>query len=453
MTNGDVVVNGTTMDVTWKLIPGALWSDGKPITCADLEATWKWNVSPDNVGLAGGVVGWEDITAVEGGTGTDCVMKFGKIYEGYLGLVSILFPKHYIETVPVADAPTKLYPLTDLASGVYSGSFMPTKYAAGAQLEYVANPNWKTISGGKEPDFKNLIFKYYPDNPDGMIAGFAQGEYDLAMNLNHSDVPKLTGMDRVLTEDTFTYEQLSFNNKRLAEKTGSAEDAQTVKEAVGLAIDKTQIAGQVLGGTVEPIGTNNISPLAWYFKETPPSVYNPDEAKAKLDAAGWVPGTDGIREKAGKRLEFDFCTTTRPYRIESLTAFASQLAPIGIKVNPMPVGCRHLFGSWTGEGIQDDTACNLDPRQLRCRDVRLRLAARPARRLQRVHVPGHPGCRAAQRPEQHPRLRPRAGRRMERCQEQRGLLGRPRSHVQGPGPVQQPGARATRSSTGRTRTS
>ena len=358
VSNGGVVVNGTKMDVTWKLRAGGKWSDGQPITCADLEATWKWNIDPDNTGLAGGVTGWEDIESIEGGTGTDCVMHFAKIYEGYLGLVAPLLPKHYIEDRPRTRRPSCTRSPTSRRAST-AARCMPVKYAAGAQLEYDLNPNYGTVSGGKTPGFKRLIFKYYPDNPDGMIAGFAQGEYDLAMNLNHSDVPKLAGMDKVLTEDTFTYEQLSFNNKRLAEKTGSAEEAQTVKEAVGLAIDKTQIAGQVLGGTVEPIGTNNISPLAWYFKEEPPSVYDVEAAKKKLDDAGWVPGADGIREKAGKRLEFDFCTTTRPYRIESLTAFASQLAPVGIKVNPMPVSADIIFGSWTGEGIQADTPCNL----------------------------------------------------------------------------------------------
>ncbi|TMC63387.1 MAG: hypothetical protein E6J17_05220, partial [Chloroflexi bacterium] len=39
--NGGAVVNGDNMDVTWKLKPGIKWSDGQPITCADLEATWK----------------------------------------------------------------------------------------------------------------------------------------------------------------------------------------------------------------------------------------------------------------------------------------------------------------------------------------------------------------------------------------------------------------------------
>jgi peptide/nickel transport system substrate-binding protein len=359
VSNGDVVVTGTKMDVTWKLHDGGKWSDGSPMTCDDLTATWKWVMSPDNVGLAGGVVGWEDIDSITATTPIECVVHFKNIYEGYLGLWSPLFPAAYLAKIPVKDSATKLYPLTDLASGVYSGPYMPTKFASGSQISFDVNPNYGTVSGGKTPGFKHLIFKYYPDNSDGMIAGFGQNEYDLAMNLNHSDIPKLTGMDKVLTEDTFTYEQLSFNEKRLEEKTGSAEDALAVKQAVGLALDKTQITSQILGGTVEPIGTNNISKDAWFYKEEPASTYDPAAAKAKLDAAGWVPGADGIRAKNGKKLVFDFCTTMRPYRIDSLTAYAAQLAPIGIKVNPMPVGADILFGAWTGQGIQDDTPCNL----------------------------------------------------------------------------------------------
>jgi len=358
VSNGGVVINGANMDVTWKLHDGGKWSDGQPITCDDLTATWKWNVDPDNTGLAGGVIGWEDITGITATTPTECVVH-SKIFEGYLGLFAPLFPAHYLATIPVKDSATKLYPLTNLASGVYSGPFIPTKFAAGSQTTYDVNPFYGTVSGGKTPGFKHLIFKYYPDNSDGMIAGFAQGEYDVAMNLNHSDIPKLKGIDRVLTEDTFTYEQLSFNNKRLLEKTGSIEDVLAVKTAVGLALDKKQITGQILGGTVEPIGTNNISTFAWFYKQEPDSKYDPEAAKALLDKAGWVPGADGVREKGGKKLIFDFCTTLRPYRIDSLTAYAAQLAPIGIKVNPMPVGADILFGTWNGAGIQADTPCNL----------------------------------------------------------------------------------------------
>ncbi len=205
---------------------------------------------------------------------------------------------------------------------------MPTKYAAGAQLEYDVNPNYETISGGKEPGFKHLIFKYYPDNPDGMIAGFAQGEYDVAMNLNHSDVPKLTGMDKVLTEDTFTYEQLSFNNKRLAEKTGSGRGPGRQDRPSGLADrqDADRRPGPRRHGRADRHEQHLPAGVVLQGRRRRAST-TPKRPRPTLEAAGWVPGTDGIREKAGKRLEFDFCTTTRPYRIDSLTAFAVAAGP------------------------------------------------------------------------------------------------------------------------------
>ena len=124
-------------------------------------------------------------------------------------------------------------------------------------------------------------------------------------------------------------------------------------------MDKKQITDRVLGGTVQPMGTNNQSPSAWFYKQEPDSKYDVEAAKKLLDDAGWVPGADGIREKNGKRLEFTACTTTRPYRIDSLTAYASQFAPIGIKVNPKPTSSTIVFGTWSGEGIQADTPCNV----------------------------------------------------------------------------------------------
>ena len=65
ISNGGVTVDGERMSVNWRLKPGMKWSDGQPITCADLEATWQWNMHPDNTGLAGGTTGWEDIESVD----------------------------------------------------------------------------------------------------------------------------------------------------------------------------------------------------------------------------------------------------------------------------------------------------------------------------------------------------------------------------------------------------
>ena len=71
--NGGVTLVGDGMDVKVELIPGALWSDGKPITCQDIADQWKWQMDPANTGTVTGTQGYEDISSIDGGTGTSCV--------------------------------------------------------------------------------------------------------------------------------------------------------------------------------------------------------------------------------------------------------------------------------------------------------------------------------------------------------------------------------------------
>jgi len=358
VSNGDVVVSGTGMTVTYKLKPGMKWSDGSAITCKDLEATWKWNMDKDQTGLAGGTVGWENITAVDTSSDTNCVVTFNQVYEGYLSLFSPLLPAAYLATVPVKEAPTKLYPLTNLKSGVYSGPYIPTEYKADAQMNYTVNPYYATIHPEAKLGFPGMIFKLYGSS-DAMKAGFDAGEYDLAMDMNHSDIPSLQGKNNVLVKDGTTYEQLSINNKTLSAKFGAA-DLSTIKQAIALAINKQDITGRVLGGTVDPI-SNPVSPLYWYHVDVPNQAYDPAKANSLLDAAGWVAGSDGIRAKNGVKLALDFCTTTRPYRVDSLSVYAANMKAVGIQANiSAPYGgvkSSQIFGGW--DAVTGDTPCNL----------------------------------------------------------------------------------------------
>ena len=189
--NGGVkLIDGGGMDVTINLVQGANWSDGKPITCDDLAYQVTWQMDPGQVGNVQGHLGWENITKVDGGTGTNCVAHFNKVYEAYLGLWTPLLPKHYLSTVSAADSSSKLYTQKDLASGVYSGPYMPTKWAAGAEIDYIPNPQfWTTIKKAKAP-FDQVVFTYYADNTAG-AASFKNGQIDVAMDFNHNDLAAL----------------------------------------------------------------------------------------------------------------------------------------------------------------------------------------------------------------------------------------------------------------------
>jgi peptide/nickel transport system substrate-binding protein len=357
--NGGAVVNGDKMDVTWKLKEGAKWSDGEAITCADLEATWKWVMDKDQAGLYNGTVGFEDISGVDGGTGSNCVVHYKKIYGGYLGQFSNqtpVLPKHYIETVPVKDAAKKLYTLTDPTKAVYSGAFIPQAIDPAAQITYVPNPQAESVYGHK-PYLDKLIFKYYGDAA-GMTAGFRAGEIDMAQDLSDSDVPQLTDIpdDQKKIQDQLFNESNYYNNKSFKEKFG--DDYKTIIRAIMTAIDVDAVIAGPLSGTVTR-AKSFVSPLLWFFKDEPVNVGlgKADDANKLLDDAGWTKGSDGIRAKGGKKLEIKYCTTTRQYRIDAITLIASQLNEIGIKAAVVVKNAQpDVFGGWNQ--VPADQECN-----------------------------------------------------------------------------------------------
>ena len=360
--NGDVVLNGAGMDVTWKLKPGMKWSDGSAINCADFEATWKWVVDKDQVGLPAGVLGWEDITAIDGGTGTDCVVHYKKIYSAYLLMGTAILPKAYIESVPVKDAATKLYRLADPTKAPYSGPYIPTEIKPDAQVTYKPNPNWATVGYGADtsknhaPYLDKLIMKYYGDAPT-MIAGYRAGEIDMAQDLQDSDAQAVTDIpkEEKLIQDQLFNESFYFNIKSFKAKFGETDGPQIIR-AVMEATNVDAIIAGPLGGAVTR-ACSFVNPGLYFFKQEQCIKYDTAAAETALDALGWTKDpTTGIRTKGGVPINLDYCTTTRPYRGDAIRLAVAQLKQIGINgtATSRPAN-PDVFGDWS---TPPDTKCN-----------------------------------------------------------------------------------------------
>lgn len=76
-----------------------------------------------------------------------------------------------------------------------------------------------------------------------------------------------------------------------------------VRRAVIPAIDRTELVDTVLGPNFRP-ATGTLASKTPQYVELDDITYDPDRSREILDAAGWVPGADGIREKNGQRLTF-----------------------------------------------------------------------------------------------------------------------------------------------------
>jgi peptide/nickel transport system substrate-binding protein len=129
-----------------------------------------------------------------------------------------------------------------------------------------------------------------------------------------------------------------------------------MREAVAFAIDKAEINTRLLGGTVQ-VANTNISPGAWFFADQTPATFDPEKAKSILDAAGWVAGADGIREKGGLKAKIELCTTTRQVRIDTLALIADWLKDVGIEAVPNAVDPANIFADYNEATA--DTPCGL----------------------------------------------------------------------------------------------
>ena len=128
-----------------------------------------------------------------------------------------------MKTIPIKDAASKSYPLTpDIAKSPTNGPF---KYenASSDSVVLVRNDDWKA---GDHPAYLDKItFKYYPDNKEGLIAAFLNGETDVALDLVQTDYDAIKGVDptfgRALLAPAWLYEHLDLNQDgRRARATG-----------------------------------------------------------------------------------------------------------------------------------------------------------------------------------------------------------------------------------------
>ena len=351
--NGDVRVVGEGMEVTWRLKPGMKWSDGQRITCTDLIATWRWNVDPARTRLAEGTAGWDEVTAIDTASETECIVSFRRPYEAYLGLFAPVLPSHHLDASRVErSAP---YPLTVPAAGVYSGPYVPVTLTAGKEVRFEPNPFWASISG-HPPALEGIVFRYFASS-DAVIAAYRDGAVQLAAGLTSNDLPGLSAVpqNQLVARDSLTYELLAFNNRRLAERLGP--EWQPVVRALMAAVDRDAVAGGPMGGAVQPIN-NPVSPLAWYHVDVGPvEGTDPDAAASALDGLGWARGADGIRVKEGRRLELDLCTTMRQDRTDIAALVAIQLERIGARINVLVrPSLPDMFGAW--EDVDPTTPCN-----------------------------------------------------------------------------------------------
>ena len=345
MENGGISADFLT--ITYKIKPGILWSDGEPFTADDIVFTFDVYKDPNSTTQAPPAFSFIDtVTATDSLT---VVVKMKSINPDYLTLWQSVLPKHkFSSTAVTQDNPLALIPMG-------TGPFVITEWKTGDQIVLDRNPNYRDP---QKPYLDGITIKITPDR-DATIAGFLAGQFDYVFFLAGGDLASIKSAEAGgapvfldIGQGGMQAEYLWFNmsdNGDLSKPHPVLGDA-AIREAIDYGIDRQGIVDNVLGGFGTLTGSFIYA--GWAATNIAPTPYDPEHSKTVLDAAGWVPGSDGIRVKNGVRASLRFQTIAGDTTRELYQQVIQQnMKDIGIEFNIQNVPSNTLFGSYSEGGL------------------------------------------------------------------------------------------------------
>jgi len=337
--NGGISADNKT--ITLKLRDDLVWSDGEPLTSADLLFTYEMTVNPANA--VASVAPYDELEKVEAPDAQTLVMTFKEPYAPWVGtLWHGILPEHVLKPVFEADG-TIDQAEWNLAPTVGCGPFTFKEWESGSFAHFVANENYWL---GK-PKIDEIYFRFVPDDAS-QVAALQTGDGDLGTFISYADIPTLQDA-KVEMINVFSGYNEGYYFYMDPEKGHPALQDVRVRQAIAYATNRDALCQNLLLGLTKP-SASDWDNTPWVDPTIQPYPYDPEQAKKLLDEAGWVDSNgDGTRDKDGVELVLDYGTTTREIRKDTQAVVQQELAAVGIAVNLLNAE-SDLFFSGYGEG-------------------------------------------------------------------------------------------------------
>jgi peptide/nickel transport system substrate-binding protein len=321
ISNGGVRVRSDGgMDVTWKLRPGVTWHDGTPLTAADVKFTVEAingpNYNPESTD------GFDRIASVETPDPLTAVVHYREIYAPYdIQFMRGLLPRHRLDGRDIDRAQD--YHRSPLGTGPYRVA----EWRAGEYILLERVPHyWR---GDEYPRIRRLMFRFLA-NTNTRINQLKSGEVHVVATVPWDKYREIAGMASIVVHKTRgnAYEHVTLNERQFP----PFADVR-VRRALLLALDRELYTRTILDG-LAPVAHGPIQPVSWaYTDQITRYPFDPAQARALLDEAGWRAGPSGIRQRAGRPLAFTLITQAGfAVRENVAQAIERQLRDVGVDV-------------------------------------------------------------------------------------------------------------------------
>jgi len=338
----------STDGLTWtfKIRSGMKWSDGQPATSED--ARWTYQTILDGVASERGYLGEgylegyltdAGVKKVTAPDATTLVVETEFANTLLLQAYVPILPKHIwgshsIEEIgdPEAAGYFKNDPPV-----VGTGPYQAVEWTPGEFIRFARNPNYWGEQGAAD----EVIIQHFASG-DTMVQALKTGDIDYVRGVLPDQFNALKTEPDIATVEGVAngYTELSFNTGGNKEGYGGSTAALTdpkFRDALGYAIDQQRLVDQTLGGYGTP-GSTIIPPFhtRWHVEPDNPRHFDIEEAKRRLDAAGYALNGEGKRlDKEGKvinlRLTWPDSEAENATNAQFITEWFGQ---VGITVTP-----------------------------------------------------------------------------------------------------------------------
>ncbi|MSO75753.1 MAG: peptide ABC transporter substrate-binding protein [Alphaproteobacteria bacterium] len=351
--NGGLAPDG--MSVVWKLKPGVLWHDGKPVTADDLIFNWEFAADPATASVTIG--SYKDVT-VEKIDALSVRVKFKKPTpfwaDAFVGTRGMIIPKHLFDAYrgeKSRDAPANLHP-------VGTGAYKFVEFKPGDIVKGAINPNYHMAN---RPFFDTIEMKGGGDAVSAARAVLQTGEYDYAWNMQVEDeilkrleaagkgyvnIVEGGNIEHIQLNSTDPWTEVDGERSSVTTKHPLLSDP-AVRQALSMLVDRAGVEDHIYGrtGTATANFVNNpervrSTNLKWEFSV--------DKANQVLDAGGWKRGPDGIRVKDGKKLKLVYQTSINAPRQKTQAIVKQAAQRAGIDMELKSVTASVFFSSDVG---------------------------------------------------------------------------------------------------------
>ncbi|WP_295629471.1 ABC transporter substrate-binding protein [uncultured Intestinimonas sp.] len=319
VTNPDLTIGGD-LATSWEASEdGLTWTvtirddvsftDGEALTASDVAFTYN------TVKAASSVNDFTMLDHAEAIDNTTVVFHMVTPYSIWpytMAIVGIL-PEHAYDPATYGSHP------------IGSGRYTLVQWDRGQQVILEANPNYY----GEAPKMRRVTILFMEE--DAAFLAVQAGQVDLAYTSATYSDQSLAGYSLLSCE--------SVDNRgiNLPTEGNPVTSDLAVRRAINIGVDRQEMIDHILNGHGTP-AYSVCDKLPWYEPASQVD-YDPEEAAALLDEAGWVLGEDGVRVKDGVRAELNILYATGDSVRQALAAdLAGQLAELGFACTIEGVG-------------------------------------------------------------------------------------------------------------------